>query len=298
MFSGVFVALVTPFKDGAVDGAALRALIEWQLAEGVDGLVPCGTTGETSTLTDEEYARVIRLTVEVTRKRVPVVAGAGANSTAKAIAQSRIALEAGADALLHVTPFYNKPTQDGLIAHFEAVTRSAKCPIVLYNVPGRTGVNLLPATVGKLAKISNIAGLKDASGSIQQATETLALVPSSFSCLSGEDALNYPLYAIGYRGTISASANVLVGKMAAQWDAFAAGDHATAARLHAELYPLMQALFIETNPIPVKTVLSWLGKCREEFRLPLTKMGEGNRAMLQTVFASCFPLSPGGRGEG
>lgn len=289
MFSGVFVALITPFRDGAVDEAALRALIEWQLASGVDGLVPCGTTGEAATLTDEEFVRVIRLTVETARKRVPVLAGAGSNVTTKAIAQSRLAIEAGADALLHVTPYYNKPTQEGLFQHFQAVAREAKRPIVLYNVPGRTGVNLLPETVGRLAKVPHIVGIKDASCSVNQATETYAAVPGTFTCLSGEDVLNYPLYLLGYRGTISASANLLVQPMAAQWDAFAANDLTTAVRIHRELYPVIQSLFLESNPIPVKTALAWQGRCQEEFRLPLTPMGEGHKQQLRAALLGIIP---------
>lgn len=283
MITGVCVALITPFKHGVVDETALRDLIEWQIAEGIDGLVPCGTTGEAATLTDEEFVRVIRLTVETVRKRVPVIAGAGSNVTTKAIAQSHLAVEAGADALLHVTPYYNKPTQEGLFQHFQAVAKEAKRPIVLYNVPGRTGVNLLPETVGRLAKVANIVGIKDASCSVNQATETYAAVPSTFTCLSGEDVLNYPLYMLGYRGTISASANLLVKQMAAQWDAFAANDLTTAVRIHRELYPIAQALFIESNPIPVKTALAWQGRCQEEFRLPLTAMSETNKVRLRKV---------------
>ena len=284
MFTGVFVALITPFSNGAVDEAALADLIEWHLAVGIDGFVPCGTTGETLTLSEEEYLRVIRRTVDVVRKRAPVIAGAGSNATTKAVALSEAAVEAGADALLHVTPYYNKPTQEGLYQHFAAVAKAAKRPVVLYNVPGRAGVNLLPETVGRLAKLANIVGIKDASASIPQATEMLTLVPSSFCCLSGEDALNYPLYQLGYRGTISASANALGQSMAAQWDAFAAGQFETARRLHQEMHGRVQALFLESNPIPVKTVLSWMGRCREEFRLPLTPMSEGNKTQLKRAF--------------
>ncbi|MBI4366634.1 MAG: 4-hydroxy-tetrahydrodipicolinate synthase [Deltaproteobacteria bacterium] len=286
MFSGVFVAIITPFKDGAVDEPVLRDLIEWQISEGIDGIVPCGTTGEAATLTDAERARVIRCAVEVARKRVPVIAGAGTNATAKAITLSELAVEAGADGLLHVTPYYNKPTQEGMYQHFAAVARVAKRPIVLYNVPSRTGVNLLPETVGRLAKLQNIVGLKDASNSLVQATETLTVVSPGFCCLSGEDTLNLPLYQLGYRGAISASANALPAKIARQWDAFQTGRLAEALALHQELQPLVQALFMESNPIPVKTVLAWQGRCREEFRLPLTPMSEPNKVRLREACKS------------
>ncbi|MBI2345820.1 MAG: 4-hydroxy-tetrahydrodipicolinate synthase [Deltaproteobacteria bacterium] len=263
MFTGLNVALITPFAEGRVDEVSLRGLIEWLIGEGVDGLVPCGTTGEASTLSNEEYVGVIRLTVEAARKQVPVIAGSGANATAAAVERARMAVAAGAGAV--------------------------DSPIVLYNVPGRTGVNLLPETVGRLALLPNIVGLKDASGSLAQATETLARVPTDFICLSGEDTLNYPLYAIGYRGAISAAANLLAKPMAKQWDAISAGDHGTAARIHRDLYAGIQALFLESNPIPVKTALSWCGKCREEFRLPLTSMGLANKEKLKYALKGIVP---------
>ncbi|MBI4238988.1 MAG: 4-hydroxy-tetrahydrodipicolinate synthase [Deltaproteobacteria bacterium] len=292
MFTGIFPAVITPFKGNAIDEAAFRDHVEWLITEGVHGLVPCGTTGEAGALTLEEYARVVRFTVAQARGRVPVIAGAGANITEKATQLTTLCTECKADGLLHVTPYYNKPTQEGLAQHFQAVAAATPLPIILYNVPGRTGVNLLPPTVARLAGINNIVGLKDASGSLTQATEHRAAVSDTFALLSGEDALNYPLYAIGYQGAISVTANVAPRRVAELWNAWQRGDTATAARLHQALYALNQALFIESNPIPVKTALALMGRCEEAWRLPLTPMAPANRDRLAAVLRTAQLLAP------
>lgn len=280
MFTGVLPALITPFRNGTVDAAAFRQHVEWVIAEGVHGVVPCGTTGEAGALSSEEYRRILTMAVDVARGRVPVIAGAGANITAKAVALSQLCAECGVDGLLHVTPYYNKPTQEGLRLHFTAIAEATTLPILLYNVPGRTGVNLLPATVAALAKLPNIVGLKDAAALMPQSQEHLRSVPDDFALLSGDDDSNYPLYAIGYRGAISVTANVAPKNVAACWNAHAAGDAATATRLHEELRVLNAAMFLEPNPIPVKTALALMGRCCEEWRLPLCAMSSDTRAQL------------------
>lgn len=280
MFTGVLPALITPFRNGTVDGDAFRQHVEWVIAEGVHGVVPCGTTGEAGALSSDEYRRVLTMAVETARGRVPVIAGAGANITSKAVALTQLCAECGVDGLLHVTPYYNKPTQEGLRLHFTAIAEATTLPIILYNVPGRTGVNLLPATVTALAKLPNIVGLKDAAALMPQSQEHLRSVPDDFALLSGDDDSNYPLYALGYRGAISVTANVAPKKVAACWNAHAAGDAATAARLHEELRVLNKAMFLEPNPIPVKTALALMGRCSEEWRLPLCAMQGDTRAQL------------------
>ncbi len=284
MFTGIIPAIITPFTtDQQIDEPALRRHIQWMIDSGVHGMVPCGTTGEAGALSAEEYARVIRITVEEARGRVPVIAGAGANITAKAVALTQEISELGVDGLLHVTPYYNKPTPEGLYQHFAAVAHATKLPIILYNVPGRTGVNMSPETVARLAGIANIVGLKDASASLPQATEIMRLVPKKFALLSGEDALNYPLYAIGYHGTISVSANVAPVQSVQQWNAWKNGDVATAQRLHHTLGALCRDLFLESNPIPVKTALSLMNRCHEIWRLPLCAMQPANRERLRST---------------
>lgn len=282
-FTGVLPALITPFANGKVDETAFRAHVHWVIEQGVHGIVPCGTTGEAGALSLEEYTQVVRAAVEEAKGRVPVIAGAGANITAKAIALSALCAKAGADGLLHATPYYNKPTQEGMYLHYAAIAQSTTLPIVLYNVPGRTGVNLSPETTARLAAIGNIVALKDATGSLAQSIATHAVVPNDFILMSGEDMLNYPLYAIGHRGAISVTANVAPAKTAAVWDAWNTGDSATAARLHKELFALNDAMFFESNPLPVKTAVAMMGRCKEEWRLPLCPMGSANRAQLEKV---------------
>lgn len=281
MFRGSMVALITPFKNGRVDESALRHLIDEQIAQGTDVLVPCGTTGESSTLSHDEHDRVISITVEHSKGRVKVIAGTGSNSTDEAIRLSRHAKSVGVDGCLSVTPYYNKPTQEGLYRHYEAIAKACDLPIILYNVPGRTAINLLPETVARLAKIDTIVGIKEASGNMQQVSDVIALCPENFAIISGDDLITKPMLAIGAVGVISVTANVVPGDMAAMVDAFFAGEHARAKALHYKLRPLNQAMFFETNPIPVKAALALLGKCANELRLPLVPMAEPALLKLQ-----------------
>lgn len=284
MFEGSMVAIVTPFKNGKVDFKALSALIQWHIAEGTDVIIPCGTTGESATLDFEEHKKVIEHTVKTVRGRVPVMAGTGANSTAEAIDLTRSAKSAGADGALLVTPYYNKPTQEGLYQHYKAVADSVKgFPLVLYNVPGRTALNMVPATVARLAKISNIVGIKEATGDMAQVSDVIRLTPKNFAVLSGDDPTTLALYSLGGRGSISVVANVLPARTAAMWDAWTEGDIDRARKIHFELDPLVDAMFIETNPVPVKTSLALMRKCSEEFRLPLCKMSTDNKKKLRGV---------------
>jgi len=285
MFHGAIVATVTPFRNGKVDAAGLRRLVEFQIRNGTDGIVPCGTTGESATLAYEEHERVIDLVIEAADGRVPVIAGTGSNNTKEAIALTRYARKAGADAALVITPYYNKPTQKGLIAHFTAVAEAADIPIILYNVPGRTGVNMTAETVARLAEVKNIVGVKEASGNLAQICDILQMTPKTFCVLSGDDGLYFPMLALGAKGVISVVSNVAPKEMADLYDAFALGELALARDIHFRLWPLMQALFIETNPIPAKTALAMMGKIREEFRLPLCPMSDGNRKALAKVLS-------------
>lgn len=272
MFSGSIVAIVTPFRKGKVDERALGDLIEFQLANGTDGIVPCGTTGESATLSHEEHERVVSFTIEAVNRRVPVIAGAGSNSTAEAIALTRHAKKAGADGALLITPYYNKPMQEGLFRHYKAVAEAVDLPLVLYNIPSRTSVNLLPATVGRLAAIRNIVAIKEGSGSLQQVSEIIQACGDRVTVLSGDDPLTLPMMAVGAKGVVTVTANIAPADMAAMVDAFAAGRLDQARRLHNKLYPLFTALFYETNPIPVKTALAMMGKIDGELRLPLSPM--------------------------
>ncbi|MDO8462516.1 MAG: 4-hydroxy-tetrahydrodipicolinate synthase [Deltaproteobacteria bacterium] len=283
MFKGSMVALVTPFRDGQVDEKSLRELVEWQITSGTDVLTPCGTTGESATLSHEEHDRVIRIVVEQAKRRVKVLAGAGSNATDEAVRLTKEAKKSGADGVLSITPYYNKPTQEGLYQHFKAIAASTDIPIILYNVPGRTSVNMLPETVARCAKIDNIVGIKEASGNLVQVLEILKECGSNFDVISGEDALNFPIMACGGTGSISVTANIVPHEMAAMCDSFFAGDHEKARGLHEKLLPLHEAMFFETNPIPVKTALSLMGKCSAEMRLPLCPMGETNLGRLKKV---------------
>lgn len=283
MFSGSLVAIVTPFKKGRVDERALGDLIEFQIANGTDGIVPCGTTGESATLSHEEHNRVIAFTVETVRRRVPVIAGTGSNSTEEAIALTRHAKQTGADGALLITPYYNKPMQEGLFRHYKAVAEAVDIPIVLYNIPGRTSVNMAPATVARLAGIRNIAAIKEGSGSLQQVSEIIQACGDRLTVLSGDDALTLPMLAVGAKGVITVTANIAPADMAAMVDAFAAGRHEEAKRLHYKLYPLFTALFYETNPIPVKEALAMMGKIDGEIRLPLSPMAADTSEKLARV---------------
>ncbi|HSA65846.1 MAG TPA: 4-hydroxy-tetrahydrodipicolinate synthase [Nitrospira sp.] len=283
MFSGSIVAIVTPFRNGKVDERALGDLIEWQIAHGTNGIVPCGTTGESATLTHEEHHRVVRLTVEVVRGRVPVIAGTGSNSTDEAISLTRHAKEAGADGALLITPYYNKPMQEGLYRHYKAVAEAVDLPLVLYNIPGRTGVNMVPATVARLAVMKNIVGIKEGSGSVQQASDIAQTCGDRLTVLSGDDPLTLPMMAVGAKGVITVTANVMPKEMAQLVAFFLAGRIDEARRIHFSLSPLFAALFSETNPIPVKEALGMMGKIDPELRLPLCAMSTENRNQLTRV---------------
>jgi 4-hydroxy-tetrahydrodipicolinate synthase len=259
--------------------------VEFQVRNGTSGIVPCGTTGESATLSFEEHEKVIDVVIAAAKGRVPVIAGTGSNNTKEAVVLTRYAKKAGADAALVITPYYNKPTQKGLVAHFEAVAGEVDIPIILYNVPGRTGVNMTPETVARLAEVKNIVGIKEASGNLSQICEVLRSTPKDFCVLSGDDALYYPMLALGAKGVISVVSNVAPKEMAEIYDAFAAGRTERARELHFRLWPLMQVLFVETNPIPAKTAVAMMGMIREEFRLPLCGMSDGNRKALARVLS-------------
>ena len=283
MFKGSIVAVVTPFRNGKIDEKAFGELIEFQISNGTDGIVPCGTTGESATLSHEEHTLVVKLAVEAAGRRVPVIAGTGSNSTSESVALTRQAKSAGADGALLITPYYNKPTQDGLYRHFKAVAESTDLPIVFYNVPGRTSVNLLPPTVARLASVPNITGIKEATGSLQHVSEIATLCGDRMTILSGDDFTALPTLAVGGKGVISVTANIAPREMAAMVDAFFAGRLDEARRYHNRLFPLHAAMFLETNPIPVKTALGLMGKCSPELRLPLCSMSEGNFDKLRQV---------------
>lgn len=280
--SGCGTALVTPFrKDGAVDEPALRRLVEWQIAEGVHFVVPCGSTGEAATMTPAEHRRVVEITVEVAAGRVPVVAGAGSNDTAKAIALSLEMKAAGATHLLHVSPMYNKPPQRGIVAHFRAIADAVDLPIVIYNVPGRTGSNIEARTAIELAKCANIIAIKEASGNLGQIADVIRDRPPGFAVLSGDDALTLPVMALGGEGVISVTSNVTPRLMAQLTDACAALDLPAARALHRRLMPWMAAAFVEPNPIPAKAALAMLGMIENVLRLPLVPLSDANQSVVR-----------------
>jgi len=282
-FTGSLVAIITPFRQGKVDEKALGDLLEWQIANGTDGIVPCGTTGESATLTHEEHKRVVEFTVQAVRHRVPVIAGTGSNSTDEAIEFTRHAKSVGADAALLISPYYNKPTQEGLYRHHKAVAEAVQLPQILYNIPGRTCVNMTPQTVARLAHLRNIVGIKEGAGSLQQVSEIVQLCGDRFTVLSGDDPLTLPMLAVGAKGVITVTANVAPAEMAALVDAWTAGDTAKARAIHYKLYPLFQVLFLETNPIPVKHAVALMGKATAELRLPLCAMSQENVDKLTRV---------------
>jgi 4-hydroxy-tetrahydrodipicolinate synthase len=266
---GAMTAIVTPMRDGAVDYPALERLVHWQIEAGIDAIVAVGTTGESATLSVKEHCDVISKTVEFVNGRVPVIAGAGGNATAEAIELSKASRDAGAEALLHVTPYYNKPTQDGLVKHFEAIAEATPLPVILYNVPGRTACDMLPETVAKLADNANIVAIKEATGDMQRASDILELCGDKITLLSGDDFTTFPLMALGGRGVISVVSNVMPDRMAKMWDAASAGNWDEAKELHYSMMPLCRALFLEANPIPVKAALHMIGKIGPELRSPL-----------------------------
>ncbi len=280
-FQGSMVAMVTPFRDGAVDEAKIRELVEFHVKNGTDAIIPCGTTGESPTLSHAEHKRVVEVTIEAAAGRIPAVAGTGSNSTAEAIDLTQHAKKAGADGVLMVCPYYNKPTQKGLVAHYKAVAEAVDIPIILYNIPGRTGVNMLPETVAALSELGNIVGIKEASGSLEQMTEVISLCGDRITVVSGDDTLTLPLMAVGGKGVISVIANILPKETAEMTHAALNGDWKRARELHLRLFPLCKAMFYETNPIPVKTAMQLLGRLNGELRLPLAPMSEANRDKLQ-----------------
>jgi 4-hydroxy-tetrahydrodipicolinate synthase len=284
---GCGTALVTPFsQDGAVDENALRSLIAWQIESGVDFLVPCGTTGETPTLTRDEWLRVIDVTIEVAGGRVPIVAGATSNSTQEAVAKAKeVAARAGVDGILTASPYYNKPTQEGQYRHFRAIAEAVDKPVILYNVPGRTSANLEPATLVRLTEVANIVGVKEASGNITQIAEVLTAVPESFLVFSGDDAVTLPVIALGGVGIVSVASNEIPREMGEMTRAALNNDWPTARAIHRKYVPLMQANFIESNPMPVKAVLAMMGRIEEVYRLPLLPMRRDTRAKLQKIAA-------------
>jgi 4-hydroxy-tetrahydrodipicolinate synthase len=281
MFKGAIVAIATPFKKGKVDEEALRGLIEFQIKNGTDGIVPCGTTGESPVLTHKEHDRVIEITVAAVKKRVPVIAGTGSNSTDEAIRLTRHAYDVGADGALIVAPYYNRPTQEGLYQHYKLIAEKVPIPIIVYNIPSRTGVNITPDTMAKLSKIKNIVGVKEAAGSLQQMQEMITACGPNFSVLSGDDFFTFPLMCLGGHGIISVASNVAPAAVAELVDAISAGKFKKAKELHYKLTPLVNSLFIETNPAPVKAALAMMGKIQYEIRLPLVKLSDANYEKLK-----------------
>ena len=292
MFSGAFTALVTPFRNGEVDVEALENLVEFQIGQGIHGLVPCGTTGETPSMSEAEDRLVIGTVVRVANGRVPVIAGTGSNSTDMAIKYTRMAEEEGADGSLQVAPYYTKPTPEGLYRHFAAIAESTSLPLVLYNIPGRTSVTVSAETTARLAEIPNIVGTKEATHSMDMASDIRRLCGEDFDILSGDDSLTLPLMSLGGRGVISVAANVAPAVVSDMVNALLEGDSVRGRELHYDLLPLCRALFIETNPIPVKTAASILGLCSDEMRLPMIPLAGENLDTLRRVMEETNHLLP------
>ena len=280
MFKGSMVALVTPFGNNKIDEKALKDLVEFHIKNGTSALVPCGTTGESATLSYDEHDRVIELTVQFAKKRIPVIAGTGSNSTEEAITLTKHAKRCGADASLQVSPYYNRPTQKGLYLHFKAIAEAVDIPIILYNIASRTGVNIEPETFARLAEIKNIIGVKEASGSLEQMSRIRKLCPKGFLLISGDDALTLPVMSIGGVGIISVAANIIPCDVADMCAAFEKGNIKKAEELHYKMLPLVKAMFLETNPIPVKTAMALMGLCEGNLRLPLCEMTPDNKEKL------------------
>lgn len=288
-FHGSITALVTPFKNGRVDEKTLARLVREQIQKGTDGLVPVGTTGESPTLSHEEHERVIEIVIAAAEKKVPVIAGTGSNSTAEAISLTKHAKKVGADAALLVTPYYNKPTQEGLYRHYEAIAKAVDIPIILYNIPGRSVINMAPDTIARLSKIPTVVAVKEATGSMDQASHILSLC--DITILSGDDSMTLPLLSIGAKGVISVASNIVPGAVSEMVDSFFAGNLSRAQALHHKLFPLCRALFVETNPIPVKRAMKLLGMCEDDVRLPLCPMQPANEKALVQALKS-FGLKP------
>lgn len=278
---GSMVALITPFRNGKLDEKALRRLVQFQIKNGTDALVPCGTTGESATLSHPEHRRVIEIVIEAAEGKVPIIAGTGSNSTEEAISLTKHAQKYGADAALLITPYYNRPTQEGLYRHFEAVAKTVDLPIVVYNVPSRTGVNLEPATMARLSKIPNVVALKDAASNLRQTADTIEMCEGRISLLSGDDFLLLPMLAIGARGSIAVIANIVPDLMAEIWDAWLAGNWERTKAIHYRIHPLNRCMYLETNPIPVKWAAHKMRLCTREIRLPLTPLAEKFRPQLE-----------------
>jgi 4-hydroxy-tetrahydrodipicolinate synthase len=292
MFSGTFTALITPFRNGEVDVEALEGLVEFQIEHGVNGLVPCGTTGETPALSEEEDRVVVETVVRVAAGRVPVVAGTGSNSTDMAIKYTKMAQEVGADGSLQVAPYYNKPTQEGLFRHFAAIAESTDLPLILYNIPGRTSVTISAETMARLAEIPNIVGVKDSTLSMNMISDIKSGCGEEFDILSGDDPMTLPLISLGGVGVISVASNVAPGAVSDMVKALLEGDWERGRELHYELLPLFRALFVETNPIPVKTAASLLGLCSDEMRLPMVPLSGENLRTLERVMEETSHLLP------
>jgi len=283
MFSGAISAMITPFRDGEVDEPALREYAEWQIQSGIDALFPCGSTGESATLTHAEQDRVIRVVVEQARKRVPVIAGTGSNSTAEAIRLTSAAREAGADAAVLISPYYNKPTQEGIFRHYRMIATTVDLPIFVYNIPGRTASNIAPETFARLCEVKNVVGVKEASGSMDQTSDIRRLCGDRLTIFSGDDSLTLPLMSLGAKGVMSVLSNVMPRETHEQCAAALAGDYNRSRDIHYKLLPLVRALFTETNPIPVKQALAFMGKCSPQLRMPLTTMTPGGAEKLKAV---------------
>jgi 4-hydroxy-tetrahydrodipicolinate synthase len=285
MFFGSIVALVTPFKNGKVDWQSLESLVEFHIQNGTNGIVPCGTTGESATLDHTEHHDVIKAVVKAVKKRIPVIAGTGSNSTQEAIDLTIGAERAGADGALLISPYYNRPMQEGIYQHYKAVAASVGIPLIVYNIPARTGSKIEPETLARLSEIKNIAGVKEATGSVDQAIDVIRLCGDRLAVFSGEDSLTYSLMALGGKGVISTVANIAPKAMADLAQACLKGDWQKGCALQFRLIPLIRAVFIETNPIPSKAALALMGKCSNEMRLPLTPMAEGNVKKLRQAMA-------------
>jgi 4-hydroxy-tetrahydrodipicolinate synthase len=281
MFTGSMVALVTPFKEGKVDWQSLEALVDFHIQNGTNGIVPCGTTGESATLDHKEHHEVIERVIKAVNKRIPVIAGTGSNSTAEAVALTEGAEKAGADGALMISPYYNRPTQEGIYQHYKKVASEVGIPIIVYNIPGRTGSKIEPETLARLSEIQNVAGVKEATGSVDQAIDVIRLCGDNLAVYSGEDSLTFSLMALGGKGVISTVANIAPKEMSQLTDACLEGKWERGRDLQLKLVPLIRSVFLETNPIPIKTALALMGKCSRELRLPLTPMSEGNLKKLR-----------------
>jgi 4-hydroxy-tetrahydrodipicolinate synthase len=285
MFTGSMVALVTPFKEGKVDWQSLEALVDFHIQNGTNGIVPCGTTGESATLDHKEHHEVIERVIKAVNKRIPVIAGTGSNSTTEAVALTKEAEKAGADGALMISPYYNRPTQEGIYQHYKKVASEVGIPIIVYNIPGRTGSKIEPETLARLAEIKNVAGVKEATGSVDQAIDVIRLCGGNLAVYSGEDSLTFSLMALGGKGVISTVANIAPKEMSELTNACLDGKWGRGRDLQLKLVPLIRSVFIETNPIPIKTALALMGKCSGELRLPLTPMSEGNLKTLRKTMS-------------